>query len=87
MENKLEKDVCTSCGNYNCTCEKEDNSVIKKKVFVKFDKNNNFDCDNECSCDKECSCESKKKALVLLGATIVTIGVAGGILYLVKNKK
>lgn len=90
MNNELEKNTCPICEDDVCNCDNMENSkeksvAIKRNVTINFDKN--CDCEDGCNCDGECNCENKKKALAVLGATVVAVGVAGGILYLVKNKK
>ena len=90
MNNELEKNTCPICKDDICSCNNTDNTkeksvAVKRNVTINFDKN--CDCEKECTCEGECSCENKKNALAVLGATVVAVGVAGGILYLVKNKK
>lgn len=89
MSNEFEKEVCPICNNEECSCEKESKVAIKRNITINFDEKENTDCNCDCDCDCEgkCNCEDKKKTLAILGATVVAIGVAGGILYLVKNKK
>lgn len=86
MQNET-KEKCLSCGNEECSCETEPKIAIKRNVTINFDDNEDFSNTCDCCEEENCDCENKKKALAVLGATVVAIGVAGGILYLVKNKK
>lgn len=87
MSNEFEKEVCPTCNEEECVCEKEPRVAVKRNVTIHFNKKEEPDCNCDCDCEDECNCEDKKKSLAILGATIVAIGVTGGILYLVKNKK
>lgn len=53
---------------------------IKNKICTCEDKDN-------CDCQYHISDEDKKKCLAVAGATVIALGVAGGIAYLVKNNK
>lgn len=87
MSNEFEKEICPICNNEECSCKKEPKVAIKRNITINFDEKEKVDCECGCDCESECTCEDKKKSLAILGATVVAIGVAGGILYLVKNKK
>lgn len=93
MSKELENVVCEVCGNEVCTCN-EVSAPIRRRINIDFDNCTEDSCECECDCDCEdiCDCEGeciceKKKALAFLGASIATVAVAGGILYLVKRKK
>lgn len=86
MENILDKDINCNCGNEECSCNNDEKPVVavKRNVHINFDTNS--DCENPLS-QEDCECENTRKALAILGASAVAIGVAGGILYLVKRRK
>lgn len=92
MNIKIEE-ICPICNSEECVCEKEPKVAVKKHINFNCDCDYDCDCDCDYDCDCDCDCddefvhEGKKKNLVLLGATVVAVGVAGGILYFVKNKK
>lgn len=96
MNNEFNEEVCPICNEEECSCTKEPRVSAKRKVFLNTNEknianNDCCDCDENCeSCDCECHDildNDKKKSLAILGATVVAVGVAGGILYFVKNKK
>lgn len=96
MNNEFNEEVCPVCEDTNCECNKEPKVAVKRKIFLNLEdelsNNDNCCCDEFCDETCECDChndydENKKKSLAILGATVVAVGVAGGILYLVKNKK
>lgn len=86
MSDNFKKEACYICGKEICECNKDkENSVpVKRKIRINFNENSN--CESNCCNEEECNCENKKKSLAILGATIVAVGVTGGILYLVKHK-
>lgn len=84
-------EVCPVCKNEVCVCEEVCKS-IRRRVQIDFEEypESLYECDCDCDCNGECGDEcicNKKKSLTVLGATIATVAVAGGILYLVKRKK
>ena len=93
MNKELENITCENCENETCTCN-EVSEPIRRRINIDFTNSSQesceygdfCDCEDNCDCEGECICE-KKKALAILGASIATIAVAGGILYLVKKKK
>ena len=87
MNKELENLACENCENEICTCN-EVSEPVRRRINIDFDtcSNESCDCDCGCNCEEECICE-KKKSLAILGASIATVAVAGGILYLVKKKK
>lgn len=91
MSKEVENIVCEVCGNEVCTCN-EVSAPIRRRINIDFDNCTEDSCECECNCEDICDCEGeciceKKKALAFLGASIATVAVAGGILYLVKRKK
>lgn len=84
-------EVCLTSKNEECVCEDVSDS-IRRTIQIDFEEypESFCECDCECDCNEECEDEcmcDKKKSLTILGATVATVAVAGGILYLVKRKK
>ena len=92
-------EVCPSCENTECICDNEEyvckevSESIRRKIqfdFEEYPEESFCECGCGCDCNGECEGEcicDIKKSLAVLGATVATVAVAGGILYLVKRKK
>lgn len=76
----MSKELCKECSHENCKCE-EKKPAVKRNVTINFDENNGS------IEESNYILKDNKKALAILGAATVLLGVTGGILYLAKNKK
>lgn len=92
MENNNEiKNKCNcriegcECLEGECTCIKEE-ANLNEEPTVAVKRNININCNIENATDED-KCLCNKKALLIAGASIVAVGVTGGILYLAKKSK